>query len=253
MVSLSPKEDLSMNPIGEKDQSLFHPVIPFDPGTDRFYPFDFTEQNPELTADQIGDTDGFARYIQSKLIDNHCKYGIGGYNEHRTLYARSSHFDRDLKAGASDDNTNTSSPAEPRRLHLGTDIWGPVGTRVFSPLDGIIHSFAFNNHFGDYGATIILTHQLHGRVFHTLYGHLSLNSLKNLEAGKRISRGEIFTEFGMRFENGNWPAHLHFQLILDMQGWEGDYPGVCKFSEKSQWLENSPDPDSILQLNRYIR
>jgi murein DD-endopeptidase MepM/ murein hydrolase activator NlpD len=137
-------------------------------------------------------------------------------------------------------------------LHLGIDIWGQAGTKVFAPLDGIVHSFAFNNNDSDYGATIILTHNINGVFFHTLYGHLSLNSIKNLHGGKRISRGEVFTEFGMRFENGNWPPHLHFQLILDMEDLEGDYPGVCKFSEKERWLENSPDPDLILQFNQYL-
>jgi hypothetical protein len=56
----------------------------------------------------------------------------------------------------------------------------------------------------------------------------------------------------MRFENGNWPPHLHFQLIRDMQGWKGDYPGVAKFSERQQWLDNCPDPDTILQLMQFI-
>jgi hypothetical protein len=57
----------------------------------------------------------------------------------------------------------------------------------------------------------------------------------------------------MRFENGNWPSHLHVQLIIDMEGWEGDYPGVCKFSEKERWLANCPDPDLMLNLNKYIQ
>lgn len=166
-----------------------------------------------------------------------CKYGIGGYNEYRTLYARSKHFDTD---------------EEPRRLHLGTDIWGEAGTKIMAPLDGIVHSFAFNNNDSDYGATIILTHNIHGISFYTLYGHLSLNSIKNLEEGKHVREGEVFAEFGMRFENGNWPPHLHLQLIWDMQNRNGDYPGVCKFSEKEKWLHNSPDPDLILQLNKFV-
>jgi murein DD-endopeptidase MepM/ murein hydrolase activator NlpD len=121
-----------------------------------------------------------------------------------------------------------------------------------SPLDGIIHSFAFNNHDSDYGATLILTHRLDGIGFHTLYGHLSLNSLKNLHEGDRIRRGEVIAEFGMRFENGNWPPHLHFQVITDMEGWKGDYPGVCKYSEKQQWLDKCPNPDTILQMLQYV-
>jgi murein DD-endopeptidase MepM/ murein hydrolase activator NlpD len=79
---------------------------------------------------------------------------------------------------------------------------------------------------------------------------MSLNSLKNLEEGMRIRRGEVIAEFGMRFENGNWPPHLHFQVIADMQGWKGDYPGVCRYSERQQWLDNCPDPDLILGMAR---
>ncbi len=215
----------------------FHQIVPFNAATDKLFPFDFTENNKELTAEQIANTENFSNYINTKLKENNCKYGIGGYDEHRTLYARSKHFD-----------TNE----EPRRLHLGIDIWGEVGTRIMSPLDGIVHSFAFNNNDSDYGATIILTHNLEGISFHTLYGHLSLNSIKNLQEGKRIIKGEVIAEFGMRFENGNWPPHLHFQIISDITNYKGDYPGVCKFSEKKYWLQNSPDPDSILQMNRYL-
>jgi hypothetical protein len=35
-----------------------------------------------------------------------------------------------------------------------------------------------------------------------------------------------------------------------MQDWKGDYPGVCRFSERKQWLDNCPDPDLILQMVR---
>ena len=221
----------------KEHQENFHPVVLFDPKKERLFPFDFTENNKELTAEQIADTDSFANYINEKLLSNYCKYGIGGYGEHRTLYARSKHF-------------NTGE--EPRRLHLGTDIWGEAGTKIMAPLDGIVHSFAFNNNDSDYGATIILTHNINGISFYTLYGHLSLNSIKNLQEGQRIIKGEVFTEFGMRFENGNWPPHLHIQIITDMQNYSGDYPGVCKFSERNKWLSNSADPDLILQLQKYI-
>jgi murein DD-endopeptidase MepM/ murein hydrolase activator NlpD len=214
----------------------FHSVVPFRAGRDILHPFDFTENNTELQPEEIADTERLANYINRKLKAQQARYGIGGYGEHRTLYARSRHFD-----GAE----------EPRRLHLGIDIWGPAGTPVMSPLDGIVHSYAFNNKDGDYGATLILTHQLDGIGFHTLYGHLSLNSLKNLEEGRRVRQGEVMAEFGMRFENGNWPPHLHFQLIADMQGWKGDYPGVCRYSERQQWLDNCPDPDLILNMQQY--
>ena len=212
----------------------FHQVVPFDK-EDKILLLDFTDKNSELSEEMLKDTRLFTRYINSTLKASGARYGIGGYGEHRTLYSRSEVFDGD----------------EPRRFHLGTDIWGRPYTKVMAPLDGIVHSFAFNNAFGDYGATIILTHNLDGIRFHTLYGHLSLNSLKNLSEGQNIYKGDVFTEFGIPFENGQWPPHLHFQIVLDMEGKKGDYPGVCKFSEREIYLSNCPDPDLILGMMQY--
>jgi len=252
----------------KRHQPEFHPVVPFDPAGEKLYTFDFTEDNTELSQENIADTEAFAGYI-NRVLDRHgARYGIGGYGEHRTLYARSRHFDQALvgrfapvsaggtEAGAlaggeTEEGGFAAGPdsgLEPRRLHLGVDIWGPAGTKVMAPIDSIVHSFAFNNNDSDYGATLILSHNLEGVGFHTLYGHLSLNSIKNLTEGQRIQRGAVVAEFGMRFENGNWPPHLHFQVIEDMEHWKGDYPGVCRYSEREQWLSNSPDPNLILQL-----
>ena len=216
----------------------FHPVVPFDNG-DKLLLLDFTEWNKELDAEILKNTNSFINYINSKLGAAKAKYGIGGYDEHRTIYSISRVFD-------------SSDGSEPRRLHLGIDIWGRPYTKVMAPLDGIVHSFAFNNAFGDYGATIILTHNLERQTFHTLYGHLSLNSIKNVHEGDWIKRGDVFAEFGIPFENGSWPPHLHFQLIIDMQEMKGDYPGVCKFSEREKYLNNCPNPDLILQLMQFV-
>jgi peptidoglycan LD-endopeptidase LytH len=212
-------------------------VVPFEE-TDKLLLLDFTANNTEITGEILLNTDQFIQYINRKLEAAGARYGIGGYNEHRTVYSRSKVFD-------------SPDGAEPRRLHLGVDIWGKPYTKVIAPLDGIVHSFAFNNAFGDYGATIILTHNLDGVSFHTLYGHLSLNSLKNLQEGDVVRKGDVFAEFGIPFENGQWPPHLHFQVIRDMQGMKGDYPGVCRYSEREQYLANCPDPDLILGMTPY--
>ena len=214
---------------------MFCPVVPFE-ADDRLLLLDFTGKNTELTPKLLSDTALFTAYVNKKLNEAGARYGIGGYNEHRTVYSRSPVFD-------------TGEDDEPRRLHLGTDIWGKPYTRVMAPLDGIVHSFAFNNAYGDYGTTIILTHQLEGNVFHTLYGHLSLNSIKNVQEGETIKKGDVFAEFGIPVENGHWPPHLHFQIIYDMEGKKGDYPGVCRFSEKERYLENCPDPALLLKFD----
>ncbi len=239
---ISPKEQMSTKNILDllrKYSNEFHPVVPFE-RADKLLLLDFTEKNQELTAETLEKTNLFIKYINSKLEAAGVKYGIGGYGEHRTIYSRSRMFD-------------SNDGIEERRLHLGIDIWGKPYTKVMTPLDGIVHSFAFNNAFGDYGATIILTHNLEGQTFHTLYGHLSLNSIKNIQEGDRIIKGDVFTEFGIPFENGQWPPHLHFQLIIDMEGKKGDYPGVCKFSERKKYLTNCPNPDLILQMMKYTQ
>jgi murein DD-endopeptidase MepM/ murein hydrolase activator NlpD len=223
-----------------KKYQEFHPVVPFTPGIDRLVQLDFTVKNKTFTDEILTDTKKFITQINHELQGANARYGIGGYGEHRSVYSRSKVFDPPVPG------------EEPRRLHLGTDIWGKPHTAVMAPMEGIVHSFAFNDQFGDYGTTILLSHRLGDMTFHTLYGHLGLNSIKNLSGGERVQKGDIFAEFGIPAENGHWPPHLHFQIIFDLDGWKGDYPGVCKFSEKEKWLANCPDPDLILDLNKYL-
>ena len=216
----------------------FHQVVSFHPERDRLLLMDFTKNNGDISEELINDTHRFSDYINHKLRSANAKFGIGGYNEYRELYIRSRVFD-------------SEAGEEPRRLHLGIDIWGKPYTAVMSPWEGIVHSFAFNNYFGDYGATLVISHNIQGISFHTLYGHLSLNSIKNYREGENVRKGDIIGEFGIPMENGQWPPHLHFQVIIDMEDWRGDCPGVCKHSEGEKYLENCPDPDLILQMMRY--
>jgi peptidoglycan LD-endopeptidase LytH len=239
-LTLNPMEESRMVEILKRQQATFVPVVPFDKNRDKLLQLDFSSQNKEITEDMLEDNTRFCEYINGKLQEAGARYGIGGYGEHRTVYSRSKVFDSPV-AGE-----------EPRRLHLGIDIWGKPYTAIKAPLDGIVHSFAFNDRFGDYGITVILSHHLEDVSFFTLFGHLSLNSIKNMREGERISQGDIFGEFGITVENGHWPPHLHFQLIRDLEGHKGDYPGVCKFSEREKYLSNCPDPDLILQMNKYL-
>ncbi|WP_443944998.1 peptidoglycan DD-metalloendopeptidase family protein [Pedobacter sp. AW1-32] len=207
-------------------------VVNFDASIDRVFQLDFTVANTELSDEILNDTYLFSKWVNQKLTLNRARYGIGGYDEHRTIYSRSAHF---------------SSAEEPRRLHLGVDIWAPAATPIYNFHEAVVHSFANNDHFGDYGATIILQYDFSGFIFYALYGHLSFASLDGLFQGKVIAAGEEFTRLGNPDENGSWPPHLHFQLILDMEGKAGDYPGVCRFSERARYLANCPDPNLILQ------
>jgi peptidoglycan LD-endopeptidase LytH len=219
-----------------KNRADFHPVVDFDPETEKLFAFDFTDNNKVLGASEIADTLLFTDYINRTLKTNDAKFGIGGYKENRNLYKRSNLF-----AGE-----------EARSLHLGVDIWGPAGTPVYAALGGMVHSFAYNDSFGDYGATIILLHQLETIAFHTLYGHLSLADISTLSEGTYINRGQVIGHFGEPSENGNWPPHLHFQIIQELYT-DGDYPGVCKLSESEMYLSNCPNPDLILNLENHTK
>jgi len=137
---------------------------------------------------------------------------------------------------------------EPRTVHLGIDIFAPAGADVFTPLSGRVHSSRINDNPGDYGPTIILEHDIPGGKFHTLYGHLARASLQGLKPGSAFMAGEPFAQLGTRRENGCWPPHLHFQVILDIGDKRGDYPGVAKRSERDHWLARCPDPRPLLGL-----
>ena len=216
----------------QKYKSTFHPVVKIDAEKDKIIPFDFTAANKEITLELISDTPKFSTWVNDKLTDSKATFGIGGYNENRTLYSRSNLF----------------SGLQARTLHLGVDIWGEAGTAVHAPLGGMVHSFAFNDNFGDYGATIILQHNLDTTAFYTLYGHLALADLTDMRVGKFVTRGEDFAHFGEPQDNGNWPSHLHFQVIEDIGLYMGDYPGVCSIMEAAKYLSNCPDANLMLNF-----
>ncbi len=228
-----------------KNRKQFRRVVDFDEAKDKLLLLDFTTANKELTSTLVANTATFSTYVDAKLAAAQARYGIGGYNEDRVLYKRSSHF----AANSSPANGNVlMADVISRSIHLGIDIWGNAGTPVFVPIGGTVHSFAYNGNFGDYGATIILQHQLETVVFYTLYGHLSKADLIHLQEGKFISRGELLAHFGAPTENGDWPPHLHFQIIEDIRLYKGDYPGVCTIGEREKYLKNCPDPDVILNM-----
>lgn len=193
---------------------------------------DFSPNNKSLATIDLGNTDAFNTYVFGILKQSRKTYGIGGYFEHRAIYRRSEVF-----AVAEEDF---------RDIHLGIDIWAEAGHPVFAPLDGKIHSFQNNAGFGNYGPTIILEHQLEGVTFYSLYGHLALSDLDKISVGQEIKKGELFCHLGPFPENGDWPPHLHFQLMWNMMGMNGDFPGVCSQSEMDKFQKICPDPNILI-------
>lgn len=207
-------------------------VVDFDAAADSLFTLDLTLANTSLTPEIVADTATFSHWVNRQLAQHKARYGIGGYLELRTIYDSRPHF---------------TVEAEPRRLHLGIDIWADAGTPVYAPLYGEIHSFKDNDNYGDYGPAIILKHQINNLTFYSLYGHLSRKNLVGLSVGQPIKSGQQIANFGDIQENGNWPPHLHLQLMLDMEGNSGDYPGTCRNSKKEKYLQNVPNPALILR------
>ncbi len=173
----------------------------------------------------------FSKKINQLLEEKNADIGIGGYGETRPFYTTDAYL------------VNGNAGPQWRTVHLGMDVWSKAGTPIYAPLRGVVHSIQDNNNDRDYGPTIILQHHVNERLtFYTLYGHLSRASLEDIETGMIIEKGQLFATIGPAPENGNWPPHLHFQIMLDLLGNLGDFPGVAFPSEAKTWMSICPDP-----------
>ncbi len=200
----------------------------------KYIEIDLSIHNADLKKLDVSLASTLGNYITNHIKKHNAHVAFGGYNETRNIYKRSTHF-------------NDESAAE-RNIHLGVDLWCDANTPVLAPLDATVHSFKNNTNYGDYGPTIILKHIVKNVEFYTLYGHLSLNSITDLKVGKKIKQGEQIAVLGDATVNGNYPPHLHFQIIKDLQGFKGDYPGVCSLRNSTFYLSNCPNPNIILKL-----
>lgn len=200
--------------------------------------FDFSPGSLQLkNAPDFGDPIAFNNFITGLLRASSANYGYGGYAEARPFYLTP--------------EFSAPGPDGPRwrTVHLGLDVWGPAATPVYAPLDGRVHSSQVDPAPGSYGPTIILEHELPALgKFHTLYGHLAKVDVPRMPAGSVISRGQQIAQFGALPENGNWPPHLHFQVVIDLQGMVGDYPGVAFADEVGAMMKNCPDPSCFFNL-----
>ncbi len=214
--------------------------------------FDLSVSSPDraLLGGEIG-VDDLTREVFRRMEETGAEAGIGRYDEARQVYT------------AGQFTLDSDEMPERRTIHLGMDVFLPAGSPVFAPMAGRVHSFRNNTQPLDYGPCIILEHTADepegaagsagpsgsagpASTFYTLYGHLSVESLNGLSEGKRIEEGERFATLGDPSVNGGWPPHLHFQVVTDMLGKKGDFPGVGGPGQRNVWRSLSPDPNAIL-------
>lgn len=201
-----------------------------------FVEIDLSASNEALNKINVNAPKEMEQYINEFTKSKKARIAIGGYLETRNLYKRSKYFNKQ------------KDPNDERNIHLGVDLWAKAGTKVLAALDGVVHSFKNNTNHGDYGPCIILKHRLDEYVFYTLYGHLSIDSINNIKIGQSVKQGAKIAQLGDSIINGDYAPHLHFQVIKDLQGNSGDYPGVCSLNQLSFYKENCPNPMELLGM-----
>jgi 4-aminobutyrate aminotransferase-like enzyme/Ser/Thr protein kinase RdoA (MazF antagonist) len=192
----------------------------------------FLGANPDTSK-----TEALTEKIFGEMKRAGVRIGVGRYDEARPLYTSP------LFGGS-------NHPAEERRtIHLGIDLFVEPGASLRAPLDGVVHLLANNAAPLDYGPLVILRHETdEGEEFFTLYGHLTKDTLDILTPGQRVARGEKFACVGNASENGGWPPHVHFQIMLDLLDLGANFPGVAYASQRAVWTSLSPDPNLLLGI-----
>ena len=77
---------------------------------------------------------------------------------------------------------------------------------------------------------------------------MSEASLIGKKIGDIVKKGEQIATLGLPPINGDYAPHLHFQIIIDMEGKTGDYPGVCGEKTLTFYEDNCPDPNLLLKI-----
>lgn len=222
----------------EKQMRQGTSVLEADLGAVPLQTFDLSVGSTLLGADPANaEVHALSKTIFSAMEEARVSIGLGRYNEARLLYSSPQYAADEAHIG------------ERRTIHLGLDLFVEPGTAVCAPLDGSVHLLAENTADLDYGPLVILRHETGGgEEFFTLYGHLSRETLRELTPGRLLNKGEVFARIGTLHENGGWPPHLHFQLILDLLERGAEFPGVARASERRVWIGLSPDPNLLLGI-----
>ena len=215
----------------------FAPVVEPDPSSVPTTILDLSVGSTDFPdGDRHTGTEASVATVFRHIAARGARIGIGRYDEARLIYLT------DAFAGVDGEHP------ERRTVHLGIDLFMEAGTPVHAPLEGIVHAVRDNRDPLDYGPTVILRHEPDdGPIFFTLYGHLDPDCL-TLAPGTVVERGRRFARLGRFADNGNWPPHLHAQIVTDLLDRDGEFPGVAAPSERDVWLSLSPDPSSMLGL-----
>jgi murein DD-endopeptidase MepM/ murein hydrolase activator NlpD len=111
--------------------------------------------------------------------------------------------------------TVTSLPAPNRNIngeiknHYGVDIAGAIGTRIISPVDGVVRNGLFGADGGGYGDQFVIIQENGTRNFH-IFGHNNTREGNAKINGNQIKKGEIIATMGNKGHSTG--PHLHYEI-----------------------------------------
>jgi 4-aminobutyrate aminotransferase-like enzyme/Ser/Thr protein kinase RdoA (MazF antagonist) len=222
-----------------QSQSHFESLVDVNLQRDPLLVLDTSVSSPYLSAgDDAHDPERMTRNLFRAIEDAGAVAGIGRYDEYRLIYGNEDFAD---------------FSGHRRTLHIGLDVFQSVGSRVFAPLSGRVWSSSENTSPLDYGGCLILVHEVadeHGDelVFYSLYGHLDAESFSHLQVGEEVTAGKLLGCMGEIHQNGFWPPHVHFEIILDMLECTDTFFGVGNHAHRNVWISLCPDPNLILKI-----
>jgi len=152
-----------------------------------------------LNSVDIKDQNALQSYGDNLMSDNNTNWAVSYFGEMR----KQMFLDLDAKQMVD----------EKRFFHLGIDIWMPLGSRLFSPIDGEVIEAEYESGFGNYGGFVLIKHTVGNNAIYSFYGHLNPDFLPDI--GTRLSAGTQFAQIGDMTQNGGYFYHTHLQILTE--------------------------------------
>lgn len=101
-------------------------------------------------------------------------------------------------------------------FHYGIDLANSPGTAIVASADGVV---TYAAPLSTYGNVVMITHNINGQIYTTLYAHLRSF---NISVGQTVKQGQKIAEMG---QTGRATGpHLHFEVHIGT--WRGQKAGV---------------------------